>query len=147
MCIMGKDELIQWHRTGRATTSVVFKKFKTTWEIECRKPLSMSPTRVVVFNTERVSEGIDVLGVDLMLGLSSYPSGSNMEQAFGRADRLCSRLLFRGHSTQLTRKLYLVQNRDTSDMPELNTLVAFQEWIAKTDTDRSRMLYEAFRDF
>ena len=148
ICIIGQGESLEWYQGGQRK-KLEFDVFGSTWEKECQKPLNLNPTRVVVINTKRVAEGIDVLGVDLILGLSSYPNGSTMEQAFGRADRLCRRRMFRGpglgpDGRSLIRKLYLVHYQESMEKPEVQTVQSLNEWLDKTKMDNVLLVSEAF---
>jgi hypothetical protein len=148
ICILGQDEKMEWRQNGRSKP-LPFTAFESTWEKECRKKLSQMPTRVVVINTQYVAEGVNVLGVDMVLGLSSYPNGNTMEQAYGRADRFCRRLMFRGpgigaDQRSLIRKLYLVRSEGT--FPEVQSVQALKEWSGKTATDTTLLNNEAFLD-
>ena len=136
MCIIGNGKKVQWWKKGNdgrfKLSTFKFDSFDTYWTTECKKTLQMSPTRVVLLNTGHVAEGLNILGVELVLGLSSYTNGNVMEQAFGRADRMCHHRLFREEQTStrnLRRKQYFI---DAYDMVLKDTL---NQWVSKDTLD------------
>jgi hypothetical protein len=50
--------------------------------------------RVVILDTKSMPEGLDLIGIDTVFGLSEYTDAESMVQAFGRADRMCTRRYF-----------------------------------------------------
>ena len=148
---MGKGRPSSWF-DGENTTEFKFEAFEDNWTKECAKTLDQKPTRVVVVNTDYVAEGIDIRGVEIVLGLSSYLDGNVMEQAFGRADRMCHHDLFR-HETKsgdvdirtqekMTRKQYcLHQDGKALEGPNHKAL---NTWTTKEDMDTS-LYAQSFR--
>ena len=112
-----------------------FKSFGGFWKRECGKALNVDPTRVVLINTEYVAEGLNLLGVELVLGLSSYKTGNVMEQAFGRADRMCSQSLFRSKDSEprkLQRRQYYIEDHIKN---ESGIHIPLSQWVSKEVQD------------
>ena len=106
--------------TGYNANTKVHRSFKkytdaiTFWEEECMKEIHEKPTQVVIVDTEELAEGLNLLGVTLMLGLSDYPDSQKMEQAFGRGDRMCTRNMYRKNVTSesVLRRIQYVETID-----------------------------------
>ena len=104
------------------------KKFKLygkaikKWDTECTKKMKDNPIQIIMIETTKLAEGLNIRGVSVILGLSSYRNVEEIEQAFGRADRMCTKTKFRDEhrpTNKLVRKHYVVSN--VVDKP-------FEEW-------------------
>ena len=116
----GKHEQVIWSRDGqplprRKASSKV--SFGTQWNK--RK----TEFRTVVVDIAYLAEGINIPGIGLVLCCASFSDGSTMEQAFGRADRMCS---LPESDNRLVRKLYLMEGGK-----EKETESALKQWVQK----------------
>ena len=146
MMLNGKSSKIRCVRASptpggeMVRTLIPFDDFDRRWRTECEEAKDANPIRVIVLNTETLSEGINILGVDIMFGLSYYPNSLRMEQAFGRADRLCRRDQFRGKPLDrylLQRVQYSLEGSDGLSM--------LDKWNERTAADTQLYNNEAFK--
>jgi superfamily II DNA or RNA helicase len=137
--LRGKGEPVTWYRhhtvddkrlVGRNSR---WNLFDQTWKDECGKSLDENPIRIVVLDTDNLSEGVDIVGIEQIIGVSSYEHGNTMEQAFGRADRMCRRAYFRHEveANKLVRTQYVIRSTGAEE-----TLKgAITEWTHKAIRD------------
>jgi hypothetical protein len=57
--------------------------------------ITVGGPHVLILETTFLSEGLNLLGIDTVLGLSEFKSPESLVQAYGRADRMCTSRYFR----------------------------------------------------
>jgi ERCC4-related helicase len=125
--IQGKGA-VEWCDDKGVTQTEMFNGFEARWQKECEKKIEEHPVRVVIVDTQFLAEGIDIPGIGLILCLSSFDSGIQMEQAFGRANRMCHRRLLRDKTNiKLARYYYDMTDTKGKSLEQRNA-VALREW-------------------
>jgi superfamily II DNA or RNA helicase len=56
--------------------------------------------QVLILDTTFLSEGLNLLGIDMVFGLSDFQTMESLIQAYGRADRMCTSRYFRTEHTR-----------------------------------------------
>jgi superfamily II DNA or RNA helicase len=87
------------------------------WNLECSKSMDKNPIQIIIIDTEKLAEGLNVIGVSVILGLSSYKNAESMEQAFGRADRMCTSKQYRNPTNNFLKRIHYITNIDTNNKP------------------------------
>lgn len=114
-----------WYgKGGTPSPKVTNTGFASHWQTQRQH----YPT--VVVDLAHLAEGLDLPGIGIVLCCASFRDGSTMEQAFGRADRMCS--LPKTNNT-LERRLYLMDGGTHEPL----TKAALQQWVAKAQRDQN----------
>ena len=120
-----RSTIYNMNNSGKQKTTNDFSHAIKQWDKECKKAIDRNPIQIIMIDTTKLAEGLNVKGVSIMLGLSSYMNAESMEQAFGRADRMCTRNQFRNKN--IPNKLERIHFVAKVDENEYNT-TAYKNW-------------------